>query len=293
MVVYFVDFGNHLQRDFLSLSSDSSPSKRPRYFIDSQADNVLLEPLGLPQDEAPPEMILNFINTKFNSCLSRAVRDSISGSYSKFDVPSLKTPEADKDVVSILGKHFPSKEDKRLAAVQSAILASSAPLLSLMSDLISQGFSGKSDELIPVEEVFKVGKESLALIGNAAHLTTLKRRAGIVEAVKPKRPKLAAFLDETCLSETAVEEPSSELFGPTIKKKIAERAATIKSFNDSVLSIDDPPKGRDRFLGRGSTAKYGGSSNALRKPYNSQRSVFRPRRQFQRNLQQQQGHRKK
>ena len=136
MVVYFVDFGNHLQRDFLSLSSDSSPSKRPRYFIDSQADNVLLEPLGLPQDEAPPEMILNFINTKFNSSLSRVVRDSISGSYSKFDVPSLRTPEADKDVVSILGKHFPSKEDKRHAAVQSAILASSAPLLSLMSDLI-------------------------------------------------------------------------------------------------------------------------------------------------------------
>ena len=167
-------------------------------------EELLTDPLVPSQGDVLPEALLNFVNDKFKCCLPRSVSDSLSQSYPDLDVLALKTPEADKDIVSILGKDFPSREDKRLAAVQTAILSSSAPLINLIADLIRQGFTGTDEELIPVREVLKVGKESLALIGNAA---SLKRRAGIIQAVKPKRPKLAAFLEETCLSDT-VEEPS-------------------------------------------------------------------------------------
>lgn len=246
-------------------------------------EELLTDSLVPPQGDVLPEALLNFVNDKFKCCLPQSVRDSLSQSYPDLDVLALKTPEADKDIMSILGKDFPSREDKRLAAVQTAILSSSAPLINLIADLIRQGFTGTDEELIPVREVLKVGKESLALIGNAANLASLKRRAGIIQAVKPKRPKLAAFLEETCLSDT-VEEPSSELFGPSVKRKIADRASTIKSFNESLSCIDNAPKNKSksRFLGRGSTARYGSSSSTQQKPYTPQRPVYRPRKPFQR-----------
>ena len=86
----------------------------------------------------------------------------------------------------------------------------------------------------------------------------------VIAAVKPKRPKLANFLEEVC-KEKAVE-PNLELFGPAVKKRINERAATIKSFNES-LDYDSSKK--NRFLGRGPSAKYGSGSGAhvSQKPY--------------------------
>ena len=91
----------------------------------------------------------------------------------------------------------------------------------LMVDLINQGLPNKPEDLIPVK-VLRVGKESLALRGNTANLTSLKRQAGIIEAVKPTHPKLAAFYEETL----------------QCQEKIANRANTIKSFNDSDACIE-------------------------------------------------------
>ena len=91
----------------------------------------------------------------------------------------------------------------------------------LMVDLINQGLPNKPEDLTPVK-VLRVGKESLALRGNTANLTSLKRQAGIIEAVKPMHPKLAAFYEETL----------------QCQEKIANRANTIKSFNDSDACIE-------------------------------------------------------
>ena len=56
----------------------------------------------------------------------------------------------------------------------------------LMVDLINQGLHDKHEDLIPVQEVLRVGKESLTLRGNNANLTSLKKQAGIIQAVKPR-----------------------------------------------------------------------------------------------------------
>lgn len=63
-----------------------------------------------------------------------------------------KAPLADKDVVSILGKSFPTKVDKELRRMQAAVLA---PCAGLWSDMLNQGFSGKADELMPTSEVIQ------------------------------------------------------------------------------------------------------------------------------------------
>jgi hypothetical protein len=53
-----------------------------------------------------------------------------------------------------------------------------------------------------------------------------------------------------------------ELFGPVVKKKLGQRAYTIKAFNEALTKLDPPAKTRNdnsRFLGRSSDAKYGGA----------------------------------
>ena len=259
---------------FHSLSAlDETPqgqiSKRPRYFPDAASDlsGDILSLYPGDESEAIPEPLQRFINIVFKNCLSRQARRNILKEYPNFDLQVLETPEADKDIVSILGKDFPTREDRVLRSVQTAILCSAVPVLSLVSDLVSQGFTGAPEELIPVSEVLKVSKQSLALTGNAANLVSMKRRSGVVTAVKPKRPKLASFLEEVCNEK--IDEPSKELFGPVVKKKLADRAATIKSFNESLSDLDG--KSSRRFLGRGSSVKYGGSSSSHRpqRPYTS------------------------
>ena len=70
-------------------------------------------------------------------------------------------------------------------------------------------------------------------------------------------------------------DPNGELFGPVVKKKISKRATTIKNFNESVKSLDTPAKKpQNRFLGKGSGAKYGDPSHNQR-PYNNSASSQR------------------
>lgn len=131
-----------------------------------------------------------------------------------------------------------------MARIQSATLAASKPLISLWSDISKAGFSGKDAELIPVKETLQVVKESLALIGNCSSYINEVRRQSIINKVKPRKPHLASFLQDVC----------KELFGPTVKKRISERAQTMMNFNESIRSMDPPAKPRYitskcRFLG--------------------------------------------
>ena len=94
------------------------------------------------------------------------------------------------------------------------------------------------------------------------------RRNIIIDRVKYKRPRLATFLQDICKEDLG--ESAQELFGPTVKRRISERAQTIKAFNESLRSLDpSPTSSQRRFLGRGSSARYGSTSSLPRpQPYN-------------------------
>ena len=107
---------------------------------------------------------------------------------------ALKVPKADRDIVSILGKDFPTKVDKELSKVQAAILASPAPLLSLWAQLEEQSFSSKPDELVPSSAVLRAIRETIALIGNASIFTSVQHRLMVNQGMRKDRPHLADFL---------------------------------------------------------------------------------------------------
>ena len=58
-------------------------------------------------------------------------RRQVARDFPKPALDVLKVPKPDKDIVSILGKDFPTKIDKELSKVQTAIPAAPAPLLFL------------------------------------------------------------------------------------------------------------------------------------------------------------------
>lgn len=130
-----------------------------------------------------------------------------------------KPPIADTDIVSILGKDFPTKGDEELRRIQAPALAACAPITNLWSQMASQGFSGKQDEVIPTSDVITVMRETL---GNASAYISQARRKAIIAKVKIARPQLATFMKESCKEESA--EPHKELFGADLKKRLSERA---------------------------------------------------------------------
>ena len=162
--------------------------------------------------------------------------------------------------------------DQRLSKIQSSVLSSSGPLIQLWSELSHQGFTGEPEELIPVQSVLEVCQQTLALVENASCYINEVRRGIIIDRVKYKRPRLATFLQDIC------KEDLGELFGPTVKRRISERAQTIKAFNESLRSLDpSPSSSQKRCLGKGSSARYGGTSSLPRpQPYTDRRRVFQP-----------------
>ena len=107
-----------------------------------------------------PDEIQAFLGSIFRKCSPKKRRLEMSREYPKPNLDVMVVPRADKDVASILDKDFPDKEDKRLSRVQTAVLASSAPITNQLS---TSGFSGKEDEVIPTREVIKVMKQYLEM----------------------------------------------------------------------------------------------------------------------------------
>ena len=68
--------------------------------------------------------------------------------------------------------------DRQLAQIQASDLAACAPFINLWSELEYQGLSGKPNDLIPVNEVLKISKTTLMLIGNASNYISETRRSG-------------------------------------------------------------------------------------------------------------------
>ena len=158
----------------------------------------------------------------------------------KADVSLLRSPAVDKDITSILGRDFPTDQDKQYVKIQSSILSAAGPAIGLLIDLAKQDFSGDTGKLIPAKDIIEVLKETLVLVGNVSCFISETRCLGIINKIKPKHPRLASFLQEICSEDMG--EPSGELFGPTAKKRISEQAQTIKDFNESHCSLDSTPK---------------------------------------------------
>ena len=81
--------------------------------------------------------------------------------------------------------------------------------------------------MIPTEDVLRVAKDTLALIGNASW-------SQFISSMTAQRPAVAKFLtkDTNCGS-------GSELFGPDVHKKVTDRADT---FNKAVSKVEGVSK---------------------------------------------------
>ena len=280
------------------------PSKRPRYFETQQQDSYI--PISSDEEEHvdqdsedefdpetyyetgkrqnTPDIVKKFIESTFTKGMPKAKRRQVAREFPKPALDALKVPKADRDIVSILGKDFPTKVDKELSKVQAAILASPAPLLSLWAQLEEQSFSGKPDELVPSSAVLRAIRETIALIGNASIFTSVQRRLMVIQGMRKDRPRLADFLQDICKDD--IGKTGTELFGPVARKKIVERADTIKAFNRAVSAIEAPSTSKpqqSRFLGKGSgTGRYGNSQGRLtsHQPYRNttyaNKRIFKP-----------------
>ena len=100
--------------------------------------------------------------------------------------------------MSILVKDFPTKIDKELSKVQTAIPAAPAPLLFLWSQLEEQFFSGKPDKLLPTSVVLRAIWETVALISNASTFISMQLRQMVIQGLRKDRPRLVDFLQDIC-----------------------------------------------------------------------------------------------
>ena len=177
-----------------------------------------------------------------------------------------KAPETDPLFADFLGKRYPEQQDKQLSRIQTSILAACAPLTDLWSKLCDQGLSGEEDELIPVEEVLKIIRASLSLIGNSSNYVSQLRRKTIIEALPADKANLAKIMKQ--VSRGQIENSGSELFGDQAIKAVSERVNTLETFSKtaskSEVKLRLQPK---RFFRGGPPAKYGGGAGTTGAPY--------------------------
>ena len=130
MVIPLVaEAGDDQLSNFLALDDAQQVPKRSRYFEESSQSSsggLTMDPLFASNSaESIPEPLHKFIDSVFVNGLPRAARQTLMREYPRFEVTALRVPEADKDIMSILGRDFPTREDKNLRGVQSAIVSAS------------------------------------------------------------------------------------------------------------------------------------------------------------------------
>ena len=184
--------------------------------------------------------------------------------YPRPDTPSTKVPKMDTVFKSALGRDKMDKTDEHLAKIQSAVLAACSPVANLWVHLEKQGFKGKPGEFIPTEEVTKVARDTLALLGNANSYISQVRRTQFIGSMTNQRPAVAKFLRDVTKEGNCGKD--SELFGSDIHKKVTDRADTIDAFNKAVSKVERSVKFEDRFLSKRPTA-YGSRSGRDYTPY--------------------------
>ena len=246
--------------------------KRRRYFKpeDSDSDSESEEVFDLESyydsatEDRTAEDVQTFISVAFKRCLSHQKRKELAREFPK--PQAVKAPETDPLLADFLGKRYPEQQDKQLARVQTSILAACAPLTDLWSRLCDQGLSGEEDELIPVEEVLKVIRASLALIGNSSNYISQLRRKTIIEALPADKANLAKIMKQVCKRQ--IENSSSELFGDQAIKAVSERVNTLETFSKTASKSEVKLRQQSKHFFRGGPpTKYVGGPGATGAPY--------------------------
>ena len=156
----------------------SSPSLSDDSEDDSESDSV--QWLETSEVQPPPENVERFLKATFSKCLPQAKRRQLYKMYPRADIPLLHSPVADKDISNVLGRDFPIHGDQQQARIQSAVLAASGRLIGQWSDLSKQGFSGKSEGLMPVKAVIEVCQQTPSCYINES------RQNDIISKIKQK-----------------------------------------------------------------------------------------------------------
>ena len=208
-------------------SHTDPPSKRRRYFEPDDSDNDSESDEGFDlksyydsaTEDRTAEDVQKFISVAFKRCLAHQKRKELAREFPK--PQAAKAPETDSLLGDFLGKRYPEQQDKQLSRIQTSILAACAPLTDLWSRLCDQGLSGEEDELIPVEEVLKVIRASVALIGNSSNYVSQLRRKTIIEALPADKANLAKIMKQVCRRQ--IENTGPELFGDQAIKAVPSR----------------------------------------------------------------------
>ena len=212
--------------------------------------------------------VKEFMETAFSKCIPRAKRRRLASDYPRPDITVTKVPRMDTIFRSVFGKNTTDRSDEQLAKFQAAVLAACAPLANLWSHMDDQGLRGRPGETIPTEEVLRVAKDTLALLGNANRYISQVRRAQFISSVNAQCPAVAKFLRNITREGTCGK--GSELFGPDVHKLVTDRADTIEAFNKVVSKVESAsktaPTGRARFLYKRPTA-HGSRSGCDYIPY--------------------------
>ena len=186
--------------------------------------------------------------------------------YPRPDTPSAKVPKLDTVFKSALAGEGTAKSDQDLAKIQASVLAACAPIANLWAHLDSQGFKGNAGEYSPTEDVLRVTKDTLALLGNASNYISQVRRNQFIGSMTNQRPAVARFLRDITKEGNCGKD--AELFGTDIQKKVTDRADTIDAFNKAVSKVEKQAKPEGRFLAK-RPAAHGGRSGREYAPYRS------------------------
>ena len=269
----------------------SGPSKKPRYF-DAQVvvssgsdtdsddeDEDLAEPFdphtfySNSSKKKLPESLEKYVRTHFRSCLSNPVRKAMAKEKPLPNSVALKCLEADDAIVDFMGKNFPAKVDKQYKRMQTAIIATAAPALSLWKDLEDQGFTSGQGGLVPVDTVLDTLQQSVVLIGNASNYVSQVRRDVIIRKLESHNRGLASVLKSICKKHQPEEDL---LFGSQVHKALNERAQTLDSFKKVAVKVSQPqsnfrPSGKEKKFFRDSPARdRGHGSGRIFRPSNQQ-----------------------
>ena len=227
-----------------------------------------------------PKEIREYLEVRFRKCIEKDHRKRMARDCPLPDTPAAHPPEPDGDIVDYLGKDFPHNSDKQLRRIQATILATSAPLTHLWSELVDQKLTAGSNGLVPVEVVLETIQCSLVLIGNASHYVSQARRAGIIDKLDEKARGLRPTLGRLCKEDLG--NTGKYLFGPQFRKALTDKAEAISSFARVAQKVSNPQSTGQakKFLRPGPTPVYGGGlGRANHQPYNPQQQ--RPNTSFQ------------
>ena len=95
---------------------------------------------------------------------------------------------------SALGRNNSEHSDEQLAKIQTRVLAACSALANLCPHVNAQGFKGKPGETIPAEDVLRVVRDTLALLGNATYYISQVRRSQFINNINAQHLAVAKFL---------------------------------------------------------------------------------------------------